>query len=146
MLSRRRSRPWHRRQLDRAEQEQEIAERKQTGFARCFPERPKTVLPPALGYGTDYVFVLPTAWSSTTQTNSQEICKKAVQKMLPGGFSHFVYHPPQQPRPPIMAYFSSTYSKRAWRPPSRPRPLSLTPPKGISAMESVLSLMATIPY
>src|SRR5699024_6620878 len=33
-------------------------------------------------------------------------------------------------RPPTQTYFSSVYSSRPWREPSRPSPDSLTPPKG----------------
>src|SRR5262249_15611506 len=41
---------------------------------------------------------------------------------------------------------TSMYSAMPWRPPSRPSPLSLNPPKGISCVYPVASFTQTNPY
>src|SRR5690606_17235845 len=51
------------------------------------------------------------------------------------------------PQMPAMSmYFRSTNSSMPWLEPSRPRPDSLTPPKGATSVEIMPSLMPTMPY
>src|SRR5579871_5807565 len=48
--------------------------------------------------------------------------------------------------PPMQRYFTSRYSSMPYLEPSRPMPLSLTPPKGAISVEMMPSLMPTMPY
>ena len=89
-----------------------------------------------------------TSW--TTEEARSTILRQfssAHGNMMPartGAKRLIVSHEPHE-RPPISMYLGSTNSSKPMWEPSRPRPLSFTPPKGATSVAMTPSLMPTMP-